>query len=148
MSLEDSMDRFWYEITVNQLRNQQGKCMKDISFNTSMYLDLVKFRGTATVSSIAEDLDISKAAVTMKVNELVKQGLVKKIQSEEDKRINHLEVTGIASEDYEIYYRPLRYAIETIEKKYTQEKIDVFCEVLETLNDCFQNFNKTHSEEL
>lgn len=103
MSLEDSMDRFWYEITVNQLRNQQGKCMKDISFNTSMYLDLVKFRGTATVSSIAEDLDISKAAVTMKVNELVKQGLVKKIQSEEDKRINHLEVTGIASEDYEIY---------------------------------------------
>ena len=117
------MDRFWYEITVNQLRNQQGKCMKDISFNTSMYLDLVKFRGTATVSSIAEDLDISKAAVTMKVNELVKQGLVKKIQSEEDKRINYLEVTGIASEDYEIYYRPLRYAIETIEKKYTQEKI-------------------------
>lgn len=148
MSLEDSMDRFWYEITVNQLRNQQGKCMKDISFNTSMYLDLVKFRGTATVSSIAEDLDISKAAVTMKVNELVKQGLVKKIQSEEDKRINHLEVTGIASEDYEIYYRPLRYAIETIEKKYTQEKIDVFREVLETLNDCFQNCNKTHSEEL
>ena len=148
MSLEDSMDRFWYEITVNQLRNQQGKCMKDISFNTSMYLDLVKFRGTATVSSIAEDLDISKAAVTMKVNELVKQGLVKKIQSEEDKRINHLEVTGIASEDYEIYYRPLRYAIETIEKKYTQEKIDVFCEVLETLNDWFQNCNKTHSEEL
>ena len=102
MSLEDSMDRFWCEITVNQLRNQQGKCMKDISFNTSMYLDLVKFRGTATVSSIAEDLDISKAAVTMKVNELVKQGLVKKIQS---KRIS----ASIISKLQELHPKTTRF---------------------------------------
>lgn len=148
MNLEDSMDRLWYEVTVNQLRNRQDKCMKDISCNTSMYLDLIKFRDKATVSSIADDLDISKAAVTMKVNELVKQGLVKKVQSEEDKRINYLEVTDTISEDYEIYFRPLRHAIETIREKYTQEKIDVFCEVLETFSDCFQSCNKAHKEEL
>ncbi len=148
MNLEDSMDRLWYEITVNQLRNRQDKCMKDISCNTSMYLDLIKFRDKATVSSIADDLDISKAAVTMKVNELVKQGLVKKVQSEEDKRINYLEVTDTISEDYKIYFRPLRHAIETIREKYTQEKIDVFCEVLETFSDCFQSCNKAHKEEL
>ena len=142
------MDRLWYEITVNQLRNRQDKCMKDISCNTSMYLDLIKFRDKATVSSIADDLDISKAAVTMKVNELVKQGLVKKVQSEEDKRINYLEVTDTISEDYEIYFRPLRHAIETIREKYTQEKIDVFCEVLETFSDCSQSCNKAHKEEL
>lgn len=148
MTLEETLDRFWYEMAVNQLRHAKNDPTMDISYNSSMYLDLIKFRDKATVSSIADDLQISKAAVTMKVNELVKQGLVRKVQSEEDKRIHYLEVTDLISQGYENYFQPMKAAIATIEEKYPPEKIAVFCEVLATINECFAQRNSVNSEEL
>lgn len=87
----DVVKKFFYTLSLNELNlmNHNQLC-PDVSYNTLLYLDLIYFIPDCTASKIAQQLHISKPAVTSKINDMIAQGLVKKVQSQKDKRVYYL----------------------------------------------------------
>lgn len=142
MELRDAINQFYYDMTVSDIRllsTRKAAPGQRMSYHTIMYLDIISYlEGRCTVSSLAETLRISKPAVTMKVNELVAAGLVQKVQSAEDKRIFYLRVAPEVEQSLEDYDRPLRRAIQAVERDFPPDKIEAFCEILSVFSRNFQ----------
>lgn len=135
MSLQNYLYEYYYEMTINELKLSNTKRHhENITYNSIMYLDIISYTKNCTVSHLAELLNISKSAVTIKVNELISQGLVIKTTSKIDKRINYLTVNAVMIEEYEAYDKILHDTIKNIENKYTFEEIEKFCDMLSMIN--------------
>lgn len=78
------------------------KDLSKISVSHAEYLETIKKIGNPTLSEIAQKLDISKPSVTIMVKKLIKQGFAKKVQSEDDKRVFYVELTGLGKDLVEI----------------------------------------------
>lgn len=72
--------------------------------------------GKPTINEFASFMCISSPNAAYKVNSLIKKGYIRKVQSEEDRREYHLEVT----QKYIDYYN--------ISASYTSEVMDRICE--------------------
>ena len=135
MNFRDSLNRYYYDVTVSDLRQLSRTGGGELSYNSIMYLDVISFQnalGKCTVSSLAEVLRVSRSAVTLKVNELVKLGLVEKRRGEEDRRVVYLDLLGPAREAESAYDPPFERAARLVESAYGPEEIETFCAVLET----------------
>ncbi len=136
MDLQQTLNQFFYDSSLSELRQMNaGALCPNISYNSLLYLDLIAGKEGATVSSLAEILRISKPAVTAKVNELVAQGLVRKIQSTKDKRVYHLAITDKVSEMYSGYAKQRQNAAELLRSRYTEEQVSLFSEMLNAIRE-------------
>ncbi|MCD8245835.1 MAG: MarR family transcriptional regulator, partial [Parabacteroides sp.] len=100
-------------------------------------IDLVDMTPHCTASKLADMLHVSKSAVTIKINELVKLGLIEKTQSDSDKRVFYLKVNEKLVEEYRAYDESLRRALAAVQEKHTEKDIDIFCQVLTTFSDSY-----------
>ncbi|MEG2329730.1 MarR family winged helix-turn-helix transcriptional regulator [Anaerorhabdus sp.] len=136
MELKRVLKNYHYQITLNELyvmnHKEEGW---EISYNSLLYLDLIKLIPLCTGSLLADKLGISKAAVTLKVNELIKQGLVVKIQSEQDKRVFYLKISEDCEPYYKQYEKALTRSVQNIEKKYSLEERKIFSDILQDIQD-------------
>ena len=101
MDLRDTLNQYYYGTTVCDLRQLSRTGGGELSYNSIMYLDVISFQeadGGCTVGRLAKTLRISAPAATLKVNELVKMGLVEKSRSETDRRVVYLRVTNQVAE--------------------------------------------------
>lgn len=71
--------------------------------------------------------------MTLKINELVKQGVVIKKQSEKDKRVYYLELSPHMEQVLGIYDQVFYKIERELKEKYSQEQLDTFGEVLKTI---------------
>lgn len=140
MDIRDSLNQFYYDTVVNDLRQLSRSGGGELSYNSIMYLDVISFQqaqGRCTVSSLAETLRISKSAATMKVGELSRLGLVKKQRSEMDRRVIFLELTQPTVQALSAYDRPFERAIRLVEARFAPEQIQNFCDILQTFSSEF-----------
>lgn len=136
--LKKAIDRYFYNFTTYELRLMNKKVISsDITYNSLLYLDMIAYQEQCTASWLADRLQISKSAVTVKLNELIHQGLIRKVQKETDKRVYYLELTQEAARLYQIYNKGQYHAIDTVQKQYSKDEIAVFCRVLNSLNDSY-----------
>ena len=101
-------------------------------------------KGECTVSRIADLLNISRPGVTLKVNELIKQGLVTKTPDPDDRRKNYLTVNEEAVPQYKIYRYQDNEAVRRITEKYSGEEIRMFCDMLDMISEI--NFEELKGE--
>lgn len=134
MNFKDAINQIYFDITASTLRQYHTKGSLDISYNSVMYLELISCYTNCTVSSLAEKLQVSKSAITLKINELERLGLVSKTQSEKDKRVFYLSTTDIVEETTQEYDRHFDKAAHHIEKSYTKEQLLMFTEILEVFS--------------
>lgn len=135
MNMRDSLNKYYYDTIVCDLRHLSRTGGGEISCNSMMYLDVISYQqedGGCTVSRIAKTLNISNSAVTIKVNELVKLGLVQKSRSSQDKRVVQLSLTPETAEFLKAYDSPFERALQEVEKKFNAQEINTFCLILET----------------
>lgn len=90
-----------------------------------------------TVQTFANFIGISSPNATYKVNNLIKKGYVKKVQSQIDKREYHLEVSEKFLEYNGLTYDYTKIVVERIQNRFTPQEVS-------QLN----NFLKIISEEL
>lgn len=88
-----------------------------------------------TVNEFARIANISSPNAAYKINSLVKKGYLKKIQSEEDKREYHLEVTEKYLEYYNISYSYLNKVMERIEERFTKDEQKQLIRFLNIVSD-------------
>lgn len=135
MEMQDTVHRFFHDLSLNelQLMNRESG-YPNITYNSLLYLDLIYYRKSCTASELAKLLHISKAAVTAKLNELIRQGFVVKRQNTQDKRRYDLSVSPDMEKIYRRFDKRLLTAFEQIERQFTREQMDCFCKVLAVLD--------------
>lgn len=136
--LKDKVDRFYLDIIISELRFANTSTINHLTHNSLLYLDIINYTENCTVSYIAHALHVAKSAVTLKVKELEKLGLVEKIQSKEDKRVFYLKVNETLVEEYKEYDRILYKALDEIEEIYSPEDVRMFCGMLDVINRHFE----------
>ena len=119
MSLSEAINAFYYDMTLEELRAMNGDAVcPDISYNSLLYLELIfSMNGKCTASKIADLLYVSRPAVTLKINELIKQGFVTKTPDPEDGRQYLLSVNEEAVPKYKVYRKQDNMAIQKISEQ-------------------------------
>lgn len=144
MRLRKSLDTFYYSTALCDLRLVNKHFVdKNITYNSLLYLELIfSMDGKCTASQIAELLHVSKPGVTLKINELIRQGLVTKTPDPNDRRKNYLSVNEEAIPKYKVYRRQDDVAIQRLTKKYSEDDIQKFCEMLDIISEInFEEIN-------
>ena len=147
MDLKDEVKKFYYSTALCDLYlMNQHIADQSLSHNTQMYLELIyAMEGSCTASRLAEVLGVSKAAVTLKINELMKQGMVVKVPDAADRRRHLLFVNDEKVAQYRIYRHQDHQALEKISEQFSAEDIEKFCRMLRIFSDL--NFQACHLEE-
>lgn len=142
MLLQDTLNRFFYSMTINELQLMNTKFQSlNITYNSLLYLDIISYTDNCTITFLAQSLHISKSAVTIKINEMVKQGLIIKEQSEDDKRVFYLKLNDNIASIYQKYDKALYKAIEIMDKTYSKQELETFCQII-------SDIEKTYTKEI
>lgn len=137
MEILEALDAFYYSTALCDLNLMNNRIVDEtISFNSSLYMDIIFFmKGQCTVSKLAELLHVSKPGVTQKINELIRQGLVKKTVDPNDRRKNYLSVDESRVPAYKVYRRQDAELQERLGREYTKEDIEKFCKILNVVTE-------------
>lgn len=144
MDLRKALDTFYYSTALCDLRLMNKQFVdENITYNSLLYIELIyTMNGTCTASKLAELLNVSKPGVTLKLNELLRQGLITKTPDPNDKRKNYLAVNEEAVPQYKVFRRQDSEAIKRITERFTPEEIGKFCEMLDIISEInFEEIN-------
>ncbi len=140
MKLKDAMDNFYDVITLSEAKHFDKAVFGErLTNNSKLYLDVIVYKKNCTVSYIAEELGIAMPAVTVKVKELEKMGLVSKKQSDDDKRTFHIAPTEAVLAEYKKFDKSYYGVIEEFERTHTKEDSEKFAIFLADITDIYQN---------
>lgn len=125
MDIVKGVNDFYYHMSLYELQVMNGNdYYNGLSYNSILYINVMEQMEECTVSKIADAL---------KINELVKQGVVIKKQSEKDKRVYYLELSPHMEQVLGIYDQVFYKIERELKEKYSQEQLDTFGEVLKTI---------------
>lgn len=88
-----------------------------------------------TVAEFAGMVNISSPNAAYKVNNLVKKGYLKKVQSEDDKREYHLEVTEKYLNYYNMSYNYIEVVMKRVEERFSPEELQTLERILKVVSD-------------
>ena len=97
--MEQALNALFKAVSVWNLKSYTGigsDKLSKLSTNTMLYLELISYSEENTVSDMAQTLGISKAAVTMKMNDLEAHGLIERVQSPQDGRVHYIRLSPMA----------------------------------------------------
>jgi DNA-binding MarR family transcriptional regulator len=92
-------------------------------------MEAIQALGSPTVNEFASFMQISSPNAAYKVSSLIRKGYLRKVQSTQDRREYHLEVT----EKYMDYYNISTSYLETVMSRITQQFSTEDCDKLEEM---------------
>ncbi len=98
-------------------------------------MEIIYAMNKPSINEFARLANISSPNAAYKVNNLIKKGYLRKIQSKEDKREFYLEVTEKYLNYYNISYQYLQTVIERVEKRFSEEELMVMKRILDVMNE-------------
>lgn len=93
-------------------------------------IEIIHAMGTPTIGEFASFIQISSPNAAYKVNSLIKKGYVRKVQSEDDKREYHLEVTDKYYDYYNMNAAYVKKVTERMRERFTKEELEILEKVL------------------
>lgn len=108
-------------------------------------MEIIYAMKNPTVNEFAQIANISSPNAAYKINNLVKKGYLRKVQSQTDRREYHLEVTEKYLGYYNISYQYMDIVMERIQKRFSREELELMEKILVVMNDELMpeiNFNK------
>ena len=93
-------------------------------------IEIIHAMGTPTIGEFASFIQISSPNAAYKVNSLIKKGYVRKVQSEDDKREYHLEVTDKYYDYYNMNAMYVKKVTERMRERFTKEELEVLEKIL------------------
>lgn len=135
MDITNVVNEFYYHMALYELQVMNGDdYFRGLSYNSLLYINVIEQMEECTVSRIAETLHVTKSAVTMKINELAKQGLVIRRQSSQDKRVYYLELSPDMARVMGIYDEVFMKIEKELKKEYTEEELGQFCRIMQSIS--------------
>lgn len=135
MTITDKMNSFYYHMSLYELQMMNGSdYFNGLSYNSLLYINVIEQLEDCTVSKLAQALHIIKSAVTIKINELVRQKLVLKEQSSMDKRVYYLKLSPEIANIMGLYDEIFQKVESDLRTKYTEEQLELFGDILQTIS--------------
>ena len=88
-----------------------------------------------TVNEFARLANLSSPNAAYKVNNLIKKGYLRKVQSQTDKREYHLEVTEKYVNYYNISYQYMETVMQRIEERFSEEELKIMDKILNVMDE-------------
>lgn len=98
-------------------------------------MEIIYSMGNPTVNEFARAANISSPNAAYKVNNLIKKGYLRKVQSQTDKREYHLEVTDRYVNYYSISHNYVEKVVNRVEGTFSKEEVDTFKKILTVMAD-------------
>lgn len=132
--MEEAFYRFMKAIDLEQFNEMhKSDWGKEISYSDILYLFIINHKEKTTVSELSEQMSVSRPAVTQKINDLERLGLIEKIQSETDKRYFYISITDKVKKSSQS--TKTDKVLDVVKEKYSDEEITVFTDILNTMAD-------------
>lgn len=94
------------------------------------------------MTSVAKSLSVTTGTLTIAVNSLVKKGFVKRVRSEEDRRVVLISLTPQGKTAHEEHRKFHEKMINSIIAELTEEEQAVMQKVLSNMNRFFKEYQK------
>lgn len=134
MKLLNDVNYFYYKMSLFELQAMnEHDATNSVSYNSMLYLNIIIQNEFCTVSDLAKQLQVTKSAVTIKMNELEKEGFIYKEQSEKDKRVYFLRLTDKMKKTFQMYDNIFEIIEVKLFEKYTKEELVVFSKILKDI---------------
>ena len=130
MKLTPIVQQLYLAMSVSELRYANLSPFQKVTYTSLLYLDIIRSKENCTVSYLAQVLGIARSAVTIKVKELTRLGLVLKEQSAEDKRVFYLRLNAELTEEYRIFDNEMNDIEHKIRQQYSDKDVDLFTKML------------------
>ena len=125
--LQDSFSKVYTKFKMHFYQKMFEKLQeREASLTTveTFCMEIIYALDKPTVAQFADMANISSPNAAYKINNLVKKGYLKKVQSEEDKREYHLEVTQKYIDYYNISNTYLKTVMDRIEDRFSKEELE------------------------
>ena len=106
-----------------------------LSATEVLCVELIYAMGRPTINEFASFAQLSAPNAAYKVGNLVKKGYIRKVQSEEDKREYHLEVTDKYMTTYGVTYDYIGKVMKRIRERFSPEQVEELEEILGVIDD-------------
>lgn len=126
------MEVFRYASTEDIKSVREGGELPSLSYLDFTYLDIVFFNEGCPPSHIAEQLNIARSAVSVKLNRLEKQGWVTRVRDDDDHRSYRIFLTEQAHKVYKPLFQMMETMEERISRSFSQDEIELFNRMLLT----------------
>ncbi len=97
-------------------------------------IEIIHAMGTPTIGEFASFIQISSPNAAYKVNSLIKKGYLTKVQSEDDKREYHLEVTDKYKDYYNLSTNYVKRVATRMKERFTREELMQFERLLNIIS--------------
>ena len=104
-----------------------------LSYINIVHLYIINHYEKVTVSDLAKILNLSKSAVTQKINELENLGMITKTQSTKDKRVYYIRVSDSIMQSCN--EPKMATVIDAVDDNFSIEKKEIFKEILEFMTN-------------
>src|SRR5574344_2631252 len=98
-------------------------------------MEIIYAMDKPTINEFASFIQISSPNAAYKVNSLIKKGYIRKVQSPDDRREYHLEVTDKFLSYYNVSYSYLKTVMERIKDRFNEDELKVMEKILEVTAD-------------
>jgi DNA-binding MarR family transcriptional regulator len=136
--LEKEFEQLYLKFRVNYCKNLFGKVnQKDgsLSATESYVAEVIYLLNRPTVREFADYIHISLPNASYKINQLIKKGYIKKINSEQDKREYHLEITDKFLDYYGANASFHTRLMEQIKEEFTDEEVNLLENMIHKIVD-------------
>lgn len=132
--MREAFERFMRAVDMDQYNDMKNSDWgKETSYINILHLFVIGHSERTTVSELADKLGLSRPAVTQKVNELEELGLIKKVQSTQDKRFFYISLSNRVKHSSQS--TKTDSVLDAVEKEFSEDKKDVFAEILNFMAD-------------
>lgn len=135
--LQDSFSKVYTKFKMHFYQKMFEKLQeRETSLTTveTFCMEIIYALDKPTVAQFADMANISSPNAAYKINNLVKKGYLKKVQSEEDKREYHLEVTQKYIDYYNISNTYLKTVMSRIEDRFSKEELETMERMLNVIS--------------
>jgi len=104
-----------------------------LSYINILHLYIISHTEKITASQLADKLKMSRPAITQKVNDLEKLGMVNRTQSAEDKRVFYISISDELKEL--LKESKMATVLDAVDENFPEEKKAVFAEVMDFMTN-------------
>lgn len=101
----------------------------------SFCMEVIMALGSPTIAEFSNMMNLSTPNAAYKINNLVKKGYVKKVQSSTDKREYHLYPTRKYIDYYSISYAYLQQVVDRAKQRFSPEELQSLEKMLRIVSD-------------
>lgn len=132
--MDKELSRFLNAVEMDHYRTiREGALGDDLAYSDILQICMINMKENLTIGELGQWMNLSKPAITQKVNDLVKRGIVKKIPSPTDKRAVFLALSQEFQQS--CTHSKVMHLEKELESHFSLEEQELFHKMLGHLSD-------------